>query len=88
MYDSLIRLCLLPPVGSHQVHEPTSSEPFLSETLLFFRDLDEFLGHVEHLLRLYITIQVMTVADVSPGHKDAVGAQLKGLENEIGIDAA
>ena len=43
---------------------------------------------MEHLFGLYITIQVMTVADVSPCHQYAVGALLKCLEDKIGVDPA
>jgi hypothetical protein len=48
--------------------------------------IGQFLGHMEHLFGLYITIQVMTVADVSPGHQYPVSAFLKCLEDEIGVD--
>jgi hypothetical protein len=41
---------------------------------------------MEHLFGLYITIQVMTVADVSPCHQYAVCALLKCLEDKIGVD--
>jgi hypothetical protein len=37
---------------------------------------------MEHLFSLFITVQVMAVTKVSSCHKDAVGAPLKGLQDE------
>ena len=39
----------------------------------------------EHLFSFYITIQVMTVTDVSAGDKDTVSPILKPFENKIGV---
>ena len=39
-------------------------------------------------LRFYITVQVMTVADVSSGHQNAIGTLLKCLENKVRVNPA
>jgi len=47
---------------------------------------DQFLGQFKHLFGLYITIQVMAVTYVSPGHQHTVSTHLKCFENEIGVN--
>jgi hypothetical protein len=46
------------------------------------------MGHIEHLFGLHITVQVMAVADVSPGNQYAVRTHLKCLQDEIRVDTA
>jgi hypothetical protein len=48
--------------------------------------IEQFMGHFDYLGCLFITVQVMTVTDMSAAHQDTVGPQLKGLQNEIGGD--
>jgi hypothetical protein len=42
----------------------------------------QFQGHIEHLFSLQITVQVMTVTDVSPGDQHAISAKLEGLQEK------
>ena len=49
---------------------------------------EQFSGFFDDLLAFYITLQVMTVADVSAGHQDAVGALDKSLEQKSVIHPA
>jgi len=46
----------------------------------------QFFSGFKDFTHLDITIQVMTVADVSAGDQDAVGAILESLEDKIGVD--
>jgi hypothetical protein len=72
-----------------KTHALGARDPFKTKPgLINAQDINQFPGHAEHLLCLYITIQVMTVADVSPSHQHAVGAGFKGLQNKVGIDPA
>jgi hypothetical protein len=50
------------------------------------QDIQQLLGRFDRLFRFDITIQVMTIADVSPGHEHSVCAPLKGLEHEVRVD--
>ncbi len=50
--------------------------------------LDEFLGRSENFFSLYITFQVMAVADVSTGDKDTVGPALEPFQDKVGVNPA
>jgi hypothetical protein len=60
---------------------PLKAKPFR----LYPQDIDQRFRRSEHFFSLYITFQVMTVADVSAGDQDTISTVLKSLENEIGI---
>jgi hypothetical protein len=47
----------------------------------------QFAGHRYYSGSFFITIQVMTVADVSAAYQDAIRAFLKGLQDEVGRNA-
>ena len=49
-------------------------------------DAGQLPGCLKYLFSLYITVQVMTVSHVSPGHQHPVGALFKRFENKIGVD--
>jgi hypothetical protein len=49
---------------------------------------EQFLGTAYFLFRLNITYQVMTIAEMSPGHKDAVAALFERSNDKQGIHSA
>ena len=63
---------------------PFQAQPFKVNA----ENISQLACHGKHPFSLYITIQVMTVADVSPGYQYAVSTLLKRLEYEIGINPA
>ncbi len=50
------------------------------------KQIEQFAGHFNYPGSLFITIQVMTVANVSATHQDAVGPLLESLQDEVGGD--
>jgi hypothetical protein len=70
--------------GTFGRRNPFQSDPFRINP----QDFNQLLGQVKHFFGFHITIQVMTVTHVSPGHQNAVRTSLKRLENKIRIDPA
>jgi len=48
--------------------------------------IEQFAGHVNYPGSLFITVQVMAVANVSAAHQDAVSPLLERLQDEVGGD--
>ena len=57
--------------------EPSAVDP---------KQIEQFAGHFNYPGSLFITVQVMAVADVSAAHQDAVSPFLERLQDEVGGD--
>ena len=58
----------------------------LEPSAVYPKQIEQFASHFNYSGSLFITVQVMAVADVSAAHKDAVSPLLEGLQDEVGGD--
>ena len=58
----------------------------LEPSAVYPKQIEQFASHFNYSGSLFITVQVMAVADVSAAHQDAVSPLLERLQDEVGGD--